>query len=74
MRLALTSDPGTVLPPRDARFGCVVVVNRSWHDRETIDVRAFQNREEEGILYVPTAGEVLFRARDEPACTATPST
>jgi lactate racemase len=38
-----------------------------YRDPESIDVRAFQDREEEGILYVPTAGEVLYRARDEAA-------
>jgi len=26
-----------------------------------VDVTAWQNREDEGILYVPRAGEVLYR-------------
>ncbi|MFN2125120.1 MAG: hypothetical protein ACK2UP_16610, partial [Candidatus Promineifilaceae bacterium] len=29
-----------------------------------IDVRAWQGREEEGILYVPKAGEMLYRLKD----------
>ena len=29
-----------------------------------IDVSAWQNREDEGILYVPKAGEVLYRVRE----------
>jgi lactate racemase len=33
-------------------------------DPASIDVREFQDREDEGILYVPKAGEVLYKTRE----------
>ncbi len=33
-------------------------------DPDTIDVRDFQGREDEGILYVPKAGETLYKLRE----------
>ena len=39
-----------------------------WHpvikNPDEIDVVEWQNREEEGILYVPNAGEILYRLRE----------
>lgn len=36
-------------------------LNLGYLDPASIDVTAWQNREDEGILYVPRAGEVLYR-------------
>lgn len=36
-------------------------LNLGYLDPASIDVAAWQNREDEGILYVPRAGEVLYR-------------
>jgi nickel-dependent lactate racemase len=36
-------------------------LNLGYLDPTTIDIRSWQNREEEGILYVPKAGEILYR-------------
>jgi nickel-dependent lactate racemase len=36
-------------------------VNLGWRDWRTIRVEDFQNRETEGVLYVPKAGEMLYR-------------
>lgn len=36
-------------------------INLGYRDRKTIDPREWQNREDEGILCVPHAGEVLYR-------------
>jgi lactate racemase len=38
-------------------------LNLGYLDPATIDIEAWQNREAEGILYVPRAGEVLFRCK-----------
>jgi nickel-dependent lactate racemase len=38
-------------------------VNLGYHDPSSIDVSQWQDREEEGILVVPKAGEMLYRAR-----------
>lgn len=32
---------------------------------DTVDAAAWQNREDEGILYVPKAGEMLYRSRND---------
>ncbi len=37
-------------------------LNLGYLDPAEIDVAAWQNREDEGILYVPRAGEILYRA------------
>ncbi len=37
-------------------------VNLGYCDYWTIDPHEWQNREEEGILFVPHAGEMLYRA------------
>jgi nickel-dependent lactate racemase len=36
-------------------------LNLGYLDPAKIDLKEFQNREDEGILYVPRAGEILFR-------------
>ena len=36
-----------------------------YQDPAEIDMREWQNREEEGILYVPKAGEMLYRLKEE---------
>jgi nickel-dependent lactate racemase len=41
-------------------------VNLGYADPRWIDVARFQGREAEGVLYVPDAGEVLYRLRDDP--------
>ncbi len=41
-------------------------INLGYADYRTIDPAAWANREDEGLLYVPHAGEVLFRLRDAP--------
>ncbi len=38
------------------------LVNLGYRDYHTIDPREWQNREQEGILYVPHAGEMLYRS------------
>lgn len=38
-------------------------INLDYQDPAAIDVNAFTDREEEGILYVPKAGETLYRLR-----------
>ena len=37
-------------------------LNLGYLDPATLDPRAFQHREPEGILYIPKAGEILYRA------------
>jgi hypothetical protein len=36
-------------------------INLGYCDYKTIDVRSWQNREDEGVLCVPKAGEMLYR-------------
>jgi nickel-dependent lactate racemase len=38
-------------------------INLGYRDPESIDIESFRNREDEGILYVPKAGEMLHRLR-----------
>ena len=38
-------------------------LNLGYLDPATVDVAAWQNREDEGILYVPKAGEILYRLK-----------
>jgi hypothetical protein len=40
-------------------------LNLGYRDPEGIDIRAWQNREAEGILYVPKAGEILYRLKGD---------
>jgi nickel-dependent lactate racemase len=39
-------------------------INLFWRDPESIDFDEFKDREDEGILYVPRAGEILYRLAD----------
>lgn len=38
-------------------------LNLGYTDPATIDIKAWQNRQDEGNLYVPQAGEILYRLR-----------
>jgi hypothetical protein len=42
-------------------------VNLGYRDPASINVADYQDREEEGILYVPRAGEMLYRLQEPPA-------
>ena len=42
-------------------------INLGYMDPNTINPEDYQNRESEGILYVPKAGEILYRWKDAPA-------
>jgi nickel-dependent lactate racemase len=39
-------------------------INLGYRDPATIDIEAFKNREDQGVLYVPKAGEMLYRLRE----------
>jgi nickel-dependent lactate racemase len=41
-------------------------INLGYCDPNTINIEEWQNRENEGILFVPKAGETLFRLKDDP--------
>lgn len=47
-------------------------INLGYRDPATIDQDAWRNREDEGLLYVPKAGETLYRLRDDPFGIAPP--
>ncbi len=40
-------------------------INLGYRDPATIDPKEWQNREDEGFLYVPKAGEILYRLKSE---------
>jgi nickel-dependent lactate racemase len=42
-------------------------INLGYRDPKTIRVEDFQNRESEGVLFVPKAGEMLYRLKNPPA-------
>lgn len=42
-------------------------INMGWRDPASIDIESFANREDEGILLVRKAGEMLFQLDDPPA-------
>jgi nickel-dependent lactate racemase len=44
------------IPPEDCAR-----LNLGYQDPATIDIAAWRDREDEGILYVPRAGEILYR-------------
>ena len=44
-------------------------VNLGYRDHRTIDVAAWRDRENEGLLYVPKAGETLYRLKNDPFTT-----
>ncbi|MEK0451471.1 MAG: hypothetical protein RL088_3739 [Verrucomicrobiota bacterium] len=41
-------------------------INLGWRDWRSIDPAQYANREDEGILYVPKAGEMLYHLRQRP--------
>ena len=41
-------------------------INLGYRDPDSIDVEQWKNREDEGILYVPKAGEMLYRLKNDP--------
>ena len=41
-------------------------INLGYRDPASIDVESFANREEEGILLVRKAGEMLYHLRNQP--------
>jgi nickel-dependent lactate racemase len=42
-------------------------INMGYRDPNSINVADYENREDEGVLYVPKAGEMLYRLSDPPA-------
>jgi hypothetical protein len=54
VRLTLASK----IPPEDC-----VVLNLGYRDTETINPADWQNREDEGILCVAKAGEMVYKVR-----------
>ena len=42
-------------------------INLGYRDPKTIRLEDFQNREAEGVLFVPKAGEMLYRLKNPPA-------
>jgi nickel-dependent lactate racemase len=46
-------------------------VNLGYRDVRSIDPAAWQDREDEGLLYVPKAGETLYRLKQDPFTTRT---
>jgi nickel-dependent lactate racemase len=42
-------------------------INLGYRNPDQIDKREFMNREDEGVLYVPKAGEMLYHLRERPA-------
>ena len=41
-------------------------INLGYRDPRSINVADYQDREDEGILYVPKAGEMLYRLKNPP--------
>ncbi len=41
-------------------------INLGYRDPKTIRLEDFQNRESEGVLFVPKAGEMLYRLKNPP--------
>lgn len=42
-------------------------INMGWMDHRTINMADYANREHEGVLLVPKAGEILYRLKNAPA-------
>lgn len=40
-------------------------INLGYMDPAAVDIDAYRDREQEGVLYVPKAGEILYRLKDE---------
>ena len=41
-------------------------INLGYRDPDSINPDDWKNREDEGYLYVPKAGEMLYRLKDDP--------
>ena len=57
---------GTAKPPVAAQRGRIpdsVRLNLGYLDPAKVNVEEWKDREEEGILYVPKAGEILYRIK-----------
>ncbi len=46
-------------------------LNLNYRNPKTLDPKSFAGRESEGILYIPKAGEYLYRLRSEQATEST---
>jgi hypothetical protein len=51
----------TAIPPATCKR-----INLGYRDPESIRVEDFGDREDEGVLLVPKAGEMLFQLKDPP--------
>jgi nickel-dependent lactate racemase len=60
-RLRVRVTLATQIPERVCR-----AVNLGYRDPRSINAADYQGREDEGILYVPKAGEMLYRLKDPP--------
>jgi nickel-dependent lactate racemase len=65
-RPRITVTLATGIPEAECR-----AVNLGYRDFRTIDVAAWQGREAEGLLFVPSAGETLYRVRSGTRSTST---
>jgi nickel-dependent lactate racemase len=54
----------TGIPPEECR-----TVNLGYRDPRSIDAAQWRDREDEGLLYVPKAGETLYRLKNDPFTT-----
>jgi lactate racemase len=64
----ITVTLATGIPEAECR-----AVNLGYRDHRTIDPRQWQGREDEGMLYVPKAGETLYRLKNDPFTTRMPT-
>ncbi len=51
----------TSIPPEEC-----AAINLGWRDWRSIDPASYADREDEGVLYVPKAGEMLYHLRQRP--------
>jgi nickel-dependent lactate racemase len=63
-RPRITVTLATGIPEAECR-----AVNLGYRDHRSIDARDWHNREAEGYLYVPKAGETLYRLKQDPFTT-----
>ena len=61
MRVQRTAEPGATLPRQRTHEAPHVALG--YRDLDAIDPRAFMDREDEGVLYAPKAGEVPYEVR-----------
>jgi nickel-dependent lactate racemase len=60
-RPRITVTLATQIPEDECR-----AINLGYRDWRSIDVNAWKDRKSEGMLYVPKAGETLYRLKDDP--------